>query len=150
MTKLPSLIAHVFFCSSFKNYYTMSAAVILDQQLEHMSDLCTYISQIVTRLRLMYHDEIPATSNLIRVYEQELLSMSENVEGSLALLESLLIPSKEMKPRYVYTREELLKRRTSISTNLSEQMKDLLKQKINYESQFDTESCRNIRTILIE
>jgi len=128
----------------------MSAAVILDQQLEHMSDLCTYISQIVTRLRLMYHDEIPATSNLIRVYEQELLSMSENVEGSLALLESLLIPSKEMKPRYVYTREELLKRRTSISTNLSEQMKDLLKQKINYESQFDTESCRNIRTILIE
>ena len=76
--------------------------------------------------------------------------MSENVEGSLALLESLLIPSKEMKPRYVYTREELLKRRTSISTNLSEQMKDLLKQKINYESQFDTESCRNIRTILIE
>ncbi len=138
----------------------MSTTLILDEEMNRLTNLCTYISQMASRIRLMHLSNISFSPDHIKLYHQELLSMSENVEGSAILLESLLaiekrksIPIESKKIRYSYTRNELFKIRQYVTPNLSNEMKNLLNQVIERESNFSmksgNQSSRNIRTILI-
>jgi hypothetical protein len=137
----------------------MTTSVDLDGEIDHLINLCTYISQMASRIRLKHLPNITFSSDYIKSYHHELLSMSENVEGSAVLLESLLaieqrksIPIQTKKPRYHYTREELLKLRQCVTPSLSIQMKNSLNQVVERESnqstKFGKNVCRNIRTIL--
>jgi len=107
----------------------------------------------------MHLSNVSFSPEYMKLYHQELLSMSENVEGSAVLLESLLAIEQrksvfiEMKkPRYMYTREQLLKLRQHVTPSLSIQMKNLLNQVIERETNqpiiSGNKSWRNIRTIL--
>lgn len=133
---------------SFLSIFDMSTAVILEQEMKQMNILCKYISQVATRIRCMHRTDIPLSPDYIKLYEQELLSMSENVEGSLVLLESLL--TTEKRRRHTYTREELLRLRQFISPDLSEQTKNSLKQVMERESENNKKPRRDIRTIFVE
>ncbi len=134
-----------------------SLSLILDEEMNRLITLCSYISQVASRIRLQHLPNVSFSPDSIKFYQQQLLSMSENVEGSAVLLESLLAIEHRKPPRksrYVYTREELLKLRQSVSPNLSNQMKNSLNEVIERESYYSIhsgkQSWRNIRAILIE
>jgi hypothetical protein len=104
----------------------------------------------------MHLSNVTFSPEYIKLYHQELLSMSENVEGSAVLLESLLaveqrklVPVKPKKTRYTYTREELLKLRQHVPPILSIQIKNSLNEVIERESNHSSKPWRNIRTILV-
>ncbi len=136
-----------------------SSLLILDKEMDHLMTLCSYISQISSRIRLMHLSNISFSPDYIQLYHQQLLSMAENIEGSAVLLESLLaieqrksISIQPKKSRYHYTRDELLKLRHRVTPSLSIQMKKSLNLVVeceeNYTTKFGKKSSRNIRTIL--
>jgi hypothetical protein len=137
----------------------MTSTSNLDDEINHLITLCSYISQTASRIRLTHLSNVSFSPNYIKSYHHELLSMSENVEGSVVLLESLLAierrklsPIETKKPRYHYTREELLKLRPCVSSSLPMQIRNSLNQVVERESdqsvRLDKTSWRNIRTIL--
>ena len=137
----------------------MTTSVDLDGEIDHLLNLCTYISQMASRIRLTHLSNVTFSSDYIKSYHDALLSMSENVEGSAVLLESLIaieqrkpIPIQTKKPRHHYTREELLKLRQCVTPSLSIQMKNSLNEVVERESnqsnKFGKNFCRDIRTIL--
>jgi len=136
-----------------------SSSVILNEEMDRLVTLCSYISQMVSRIRVMHLTNISFSPEYMKLYHQELLSISENVEGSAVLLESLLAIEQRKsviieikKSRYTYTREELLKLRQRVTPSLSIQMKNSLNQVIERETNHTiisgNKSWRNIRTIL--
>jgi hypothetical protein len=138
---------------------TSSSSLVLNEEMDRLMSLCSYISQMASRIRLMHLSNISFSPDYVKLYHQELLSISENVEGSAVLLESLLIVEQrksvsiEMKKsRYSYTREELLKLRQSVTPSLITQTKKLLDQVVERENdqsiKSGNKSWRNIRTIL--
>lgn len=138
----------------------MSTLSTANEEIDRVVTICSYISQMVSRIRLMQHSNTSIPPEYIRLYHKELLTMLENVEGSAILLESLIaieqrkpIYIQSKKPRYSYTREELLKLRQFVSPTLSIQMKNSLNQVIEREFNQSIESgnkpYRNIRTILM-
>lgn len=138
----------------------MSTSSMVNEEIDRVVNLCSYISQMVSRIQLMHLSNVSLPSEYIKLYQNELLSMSENVEGSAVLLQSLLaierrktvyIPPK--KSRHTYTRDELLKLRQYVSPSLSIQIKNSLNQVVerenNHSIQSDNKPWRNIRTILV-
>ncbi|CAF1187526.1 unnamed protein product [Rotaria sp. Silwood1] len=144
------------------NTTTLSAtsSAVLNEEMDRMFTLCSHISQMASRIRLIHLSNISFSSKYTKFYHRELLSMAENVEGSAVLLESLLaieqrkpISIQTKKSRYHYTREELLKLRQNVTPNLSIQIRNSLNEAIerecNHSSKLGTYSSRNIRTILL-
>ena len=140
--------------------FNMSTAVILDEELDRLMTLCTYISQMASRIRLMNLPSMSFSPDHLKFYQQELLSMSENVEGSVVLLESLLVIEQRnsivirpKKFRYAYTRDELIKLRDCVTPTLSNEKKyslnEIVERESNYSIASGNKSWRNIRTILI-
>jgi septation ring formation regulator EzrA len=138
----------------------MSTTLILDKEMDRLMTLCAYISQVASRSRLMLLPNMSFSPEHVKLCHQELLSMSENVEGSLVLLESLLAIERRnstviqpKKFRYAYTRDELLKLRHSVTPSLSIEMKhslaEIVERESNYSMKTGEKSWRNIRTILI-
>ena len=133
----------------------MTSTAIVDEEIDHLMTMCMYISQMASRIRLRYLSNPTFPPEHLKFCHEELLSMSENVEGSAILLEGLLAvehrkPKKKI--RYVYTREQLLNKRKDVTTNLSNTTRQVLLNVIERESQHSMEnknrSWRDIRTIL--
>jgi len=138
---------------------TSSSSLILNEEMDRLMSLCSYISRMASRIRLMDLSNISLSPDYMKLYHQELLSISENVEGSAVLLESLLIVEQRKsvsietkKSRYSYTREELLKLRQNVTPSLLIETKNLLDQVVERENdqsiKSGNKSWRNIRTIL--
>jgi len=136
-----------------------SSSLILNEEMDRLMSLCSYISRMASRIRLMDLSNISLSPDYMKLYHQELLSISENVEGSAVLLESLLIVEQRKsvsietkKSRYSYTREELLKLRQNVTPSLLIETKNLLDQVVERENdqsiKSGNKSWRNIRTIL--
>ncbi|CAF2522146.1 unnamed protein product [Rotaria sp. Silwood2] len=137
-----------------------SSSLVLNEEMDRMFTLCSNISQMASRIRLMHLSNISFSSKYIKFYHHELLSMAENIEGSAVLLESLLaieqrkpISIQTKKSRNHYTREELLRLRQHVTPSLSIQVKNSLNEVIEREcihsNKLGTYSVRNIRTILL-
>ncbi|CAF1423448.1 unnamed protein product [Adineta steineri] len=132
----------------------------LNEEMNHLIKLCSYISQTASRIRSEHLSNVSFSPDYIKYYHHQLLSIAENIEGSAVLLESLLAIEKRRfisietkKTRYYYTREDLLKLRQHVSSSLSIQIKHSLELVIERESNcIDKQSKtfgRDIRTILI-
>lgn len=133
----------------------MTNSGMIDEEIDHLMTMCTYISQMASRIRLRYLSNPTFPREHLKFCHEELLSMSEQVEGSAVLLEGLLTVEKRKpmkKIRYAYTREELWNKRKNVTTNLSNTTKQILLNVIERESQHAMEnknrSWRDIRTIL--
>ena len=138
----------------------MSTTVVLNDEMDRLMTLCTYISQMASRIRLMHLSKISFPPDHMDFYRQELLSMSENVEGSVVLLGSLIASEQRnstivqpKKLRYAYTRDELFKLRSCVTPDLSIEKKHSLNEVVERESDHSMKSgnkpWRNIRTILV-
>ena len=137
-----------------------SPSIVLDEEINRLCILCSYISQVSSRIRLTHLSNINFSPDYIKSSRHELLSITESVEGSAVLLESLLaierrksVPIQTKKSRYHYTREELFKLRQCVTPSLSIEIKNCLNQVIERESnpsiELNNRSWRNIRTILV-
>ena len=136
---------------------TTTTAVMFDEEVDRLMSLCTTISQMASRIRLRYVSNPYFPREHLKYCQEELLSMSEHVEGSAIQLETLLVLEQRTttttrKSRRTYTREQLLDKRRYVTPNLSMIMKQRLMDVIERESQQSLESknrsWRDIRTIL--
>jgi hypothetical protein len=138
-----------------------SSRVILNEEIDRLVIICSHISQLASRIRLTHLSNISFSTDFIKSYHRSLLSMSEQVEGSAVLLQSLLaleqrksVLTEPKKPRrFHYTREELLQLRQYVTSTLSVETKNTLEQVVDRESDNSInkptiKSWRNIRTIL--
>jgi hypothetical protein len=155
-----SKVENLTFFPELIHFQTMSTTIILNEEIDRVMTLCTYISQMASRIRLMHLSNVPFSPVHVNFYRDELLSMSENVEGSVVLLESLLAIEQRnstivqpKKFRYAYTRDQLFKLRHSVTPSLSNEKRHLLNEIIEQESdhlmQSGNKLWRNIRTILV-
>ena len=127
-------------------------------EIDRLIVLCSDISRISARLRLIYLSNPKFSSEQIKASRRLLLAMCGQVEGSNLLLESLIRSSNAIQPttkpvRHRYTREQMMKIRAKISTHLSEQieqkLKDVIERETNDATRIGHKSWRDIRTILI-
>ncbi|CAF1272429.1 unnamed protein product [Adineta ricciae] len=133
------------------------SSISFTQELNRLITLCTHISQMATKLRCVHLTDLSYSPENV----DTLLSMAENIEGSIILLESLLavlqrdVPSMEtnQSKRFHYTRDELFHLRQFVTSDLSDRIGHLLKQIVEDQSndvvEFEGQSWRNIRTILM-
>jgi hypothetical protein len=113
-----------------------------DGEIDRVLALCSRIEQTVSRLRIVPCTNPPFSLDHLDLSRLLLLSMSEYVEGSTVLLESLLAiehrdshASQATEPkRYHYTRETLLRLRQCVPTALSSKVKDILAQVLEREN----------------
>lgn len=137
-----------------------NSSLILDEEIDRLRILCSKISQMASRIQLPDFTNISSHPEYIKLFYNGLLSISENIEGASALLESMLSSEERncinisiKKPRYHYSREELLKLRERVTPSSSIQIKNLLNEVAQRETDPSTElgkySSRNIRTILV-
>lgn len=134
-----------------------SLILIIDQELDQIIYLCTRISQIASNIRYIHLSTVSYSSESISI----LLSMAENIEGSMILLESLLNSQQrcllfnpiETTKRFNYNRNKLYELRKNVTMKLSNNIGFLLKQVVERECNDsvtkEKKSWRDIRTILM-
>jgi hypothetical protein len=134
-------------------------SIILDDEINRLIFLCTHIHKMASNIRFVHLANISYED--IQSSYQTLLSMAENIEGSVILLESLLtiqqsnllfIENKK-STRIRYNRNELFQLRKRVTTALSNEIGCLLKQVVERECNDavdkERKSWRDIRTILM-
>jgi len=143
------------------NIKNSSSIIILDEEIDRLIYLCTHIAQMASNIRFVHLSNISFSSENISSCCHSLLSMSENIEGSIILLESLLnmqqrsllFNEKKKSIRFYYTREKLLQLQNNVTFKLSNDIGFLLKQVVERECNDSVEterkSWRDIRTILM-
>jgi len=139
------------------NRKSSSSMIILDQEIDRLVYLCTQIAQMATNIRVVHLSNISYSPENI----QSLLSMAENIEGSVILLESLLniqqryllFNENKKSTRISYTREKLLQLKENVTLKLSNEVGIFLKQVVDRECndsiEIERRSWRDIRTILM-
>jgi len=139
------------------NRKSSSSMIILDQEIDRLVYLCTQIAQMATNIRVVHLSNISYSPENI----QSLLSMAENIEGSVILLQSLLniqqryllFNENKKSTRISYTREKLLQLKENVTLKLSNEIGILLKQVVDRECndsvEIERRSWRDIRTILM-
>jgi hypothetical protein len=139
------------------NRKSSSSMIILDEEIDRLVYLCTQIAQMATNIRVVHLSNISYSPENI----QSLLSMAENIEGSVILLESLLniqqryllFNENKKSTRISYTREKLLQLKENVTLKLSNEIGILLKQVVDRECndsvEIERRSWRDIRTILM-
>ena len=140
---------------------TSSTFVQFDEEINHLTFHCTYIAQISSNIRNNHLSNISCSTKNISLYNNLLLSIAENIEGSTILLELLLsnqnknfkLIDKNKSKRYHYTRDELLQLQKQVNLKLSNEIETVLKQIVERESNDsvnrERRSCRDIRIILM-
>jgi hypothetical protein len=140
------------------NIKSSSSIIILDEEIDRLIYLCTRIAQMASNIRFTHLSNISYSPENIQL----LLSMAENIEGSVIFLESLLnlhkkdflfFNEKNKSIRIHYTREKLLQLRKNVTFKLSNDIGFLLKQVVQRECndsvEIERKSWRDIRTILM-
>jgi hypothetical protein len=139
------------------NRKSSSSMIILDEEIDRLVYLCTQIAQMATNIRVVHLSNISYSPENI----QSLLSMAENIEGSVILLESLLniqqryllFNENKKSTRISYTREKLLQLKENVTLKLSNEVGIFLKQVVDRECndsiEIERRSWRDIRTILM-
>ena len=113
-----------------------------DEEIDRVLALCSRIEQTVSRLRVVPCFNPSFSLDHLDLSRLLLLSMSEYVEGSTVLLESLLAiehrdshaSQASNAKRYRYTRDALLHLRQCVPTALSSKIKDILAQVLEREN----------------
>ncbi len=136
------------------NIQSLSSVIILNEEIDRLIFLCTHIEQMASHIRLIHLKNISYTPETIQSLYDSLLSMAEDIEGSVILLESLLsIQQQQRSTRIHYTKEKLLQLRNNVTMKLSKDIGDLLREVVERESNSsmdrERKSWRDIRTILM-
>lgn len=101
----------------------------LNSEIDRILVLCSQISQLVQTIQ-----KIPLRKETIEFEREEILSIFEQVDGAALLLESLLHGQEQyLKTRISYDRETLLKLRQSVSKELSNDKRKILRDVVHYE-----------------
>ncbi|CAF3787310.1 unnamed protein product [Rotaria sp. Silwood1] len=137
-----------------------SSLIQLDEDIDRIMFLCTHITQMASNIRSSHLSNVTFSVENTQSCYHSLLSMAEQIEGAALLLESLLaiqqqnfmLNEKKKSIRYHYTRDELLQLRKRVTSTLSNEIENLLKQVVERESndsvEMERKSWRDIRTIL--
>ncbi|CAF3344767.1 unnamed protein product [Rotaria socialis] len=143
------------------NIKTFSSIIRLDEEIDRLTFLCARITQIASNIRSVHLSTVNLSVENTQSRLDSLLSMAEHIEGSTILLESLLAMEQQnymlteykKLTRIHYTRNHLLQLRRRVTSTLSKEIKNLLKQVVERESndsvEIERKSWRDIRTILI-
>lgn len=138
-----------------------SLIITLDEEIDRLMFLGARITQMALNIRKNHLSDSTLTVKDTESYYEYLLSMIEHIDGSAILLESLLsnkqknslLFENKRSVRIHYTRDQLLKLRQNVTSTLSDEIKNLLKQVVERESNDSVEterkSWRDIRTILV-
>jgi hypothetical protein len=134
-----------------------SSEITLDEEVDRLVFLCTRIGEMAENIRSIHLSNIAYSPTNIQSCCQSLLSMAENIEGSVILLESLFASQqrneiKKLK-RIYYSREKLLQLRNNVTGKLSYDIGIFLQEVVERECKDsvgnDRKSWRDIRTILM-
>lgn len=152
-----ALLNKINFILIMSNINNSSSIIILDEEINDLIYLCTRISQMASNIRFVHLSNITYSPD----HTQTLLSMTENIEGSVILLETLLNSqqrdllfnqTKKMK-RISYTREKLFQLRKNVTFKLSNEigflLRDVVERECNDSVHRERKSWRDIKTILM-